>query len=87
MVTSNFFLSQNMMTFEYFKNKNPLLNFHCVFFLGPQYEFTKYKNAAIQDVKRMWKNIRSGNQCLGGWLLPVHGKTTSGMPLHSVATP
>ena len=75
------------MTFEYFKNKNPLFNLHCVFFLGPQYEFTKYENAAIQDVEKMWKNIRSGNQCLGGWLLPVHGKTTSGTPLHSVATP
>ncbi len=67
MVTFNFFLSQNMMTFEYFFYKNPLLNFHCVFLFGAKVrKFAKNKNAAVQDVKRTWKYIRSGNRCLGG---------------------
>jgi hypothetical protein len=52
MVTSNFFFSQNMMTFEFFFIKT-----HCSIFFsflfGPTVgKFAKNKNAAVQDIKK-----------------------------------
>jgi len=55
------------MTFVYFFLIKNLCSIFMVCFFGATVpELAKNKNAAIQDVKRTWENIRSGNQCLGG---------------------
>jgi hypothetical protein len=65
MVTSNFFFSQNMMIF--FLIIKTLCSIFILFFiLATVRKFAKNKNDAIQNVKKRWKDIRSGNQGLGG---------------------
>jgi hypothetical protein len=56
-----------MMTFGFLFFIKTFCSTFIVFFWGPRVrKFAKNKNAALQNIKKTWKNIRSGNQSLGG---------------------